>query len=261
MSKKIVLSDIKKGRKNVMITAYDALFTKLFDEYVDILLVGDSLGMIFAGDKDTLSITLDDMIYHTKAVCKARKKALVVTDMPFGSYNNKDEALSNAIRIYKETKADAVKLEGGESRCDIIRHLTSNSIGVMAHIGLMPQFSRSEGGYKLKGKTDEDIRRLVKDAKAVEHAGAFCVVLEGISSNATKEILKNITIPAIGIGAGVHSDGQVLVGADMLGLFEGFKPKFVKNYLDGATSVKNAIKSYANEVKESKFPTDENTYE
>lgn len=259
--KKISLTDIKKGNKSVMITAYDALFTNLFDEYVDILLVGDSLNMIFGGCEDTLSITLEEMIYHTKAVCRARKKALVVTDMPFGTYNNKQEALSNANKIYKQTLADAIKLEGGESRCEIIKYLTDNSIAVMAHIGLMPQFCRSEGGYKVKGKNTEDINQLIKDAKAVENAGAFCVVLEGISTKAVKEIVKNINIPTIGIGAGNETDGQVLVSADMLGLFEGFKPKFVKKYLDGSCDIRKAVKTYAKEVQEVKFPTKEYSYE
>jgi 3-methyl-2-oxobutanoate hydroxymethyltransferase len=243
-----------------MITAYDAIFAKLFDDIVDIILVGDSLNMSFGGQNDTVNIEIDTMIYHTKAVCAGASNPLIVTDMPFGSYYNEEVALQNAIKVYQQTSANAVKIEGGESKSHIIKHLTSNSIAVMAHIGLLPQYSRSEGGYKVKGKTKEDIEQLIKDAIAVEKAGAFCVVIEGVSSNATKEIIKHISIPTIGIGAGKDTDGQVLVFSDMLGLFEDFKPKFVKQYLDGAKLIKNAVQSYANDIQDGSFPSSNYEY-
>ncbi len=261
--KKITVDTIKK-RKNetpiVMITAYDALFAKIFDDYADIILVGDSLNMIFNAKEDTLSATLDMMIYHTNAVCQGAKRALVVLDMPFGTYSCKKEALKNAVKVYKKTKADAVKIEGGAEKADIIRYLTRNSIAVMGHIGLMPQHVRNEGGYKVKGKDENDVQRLIKDALAVENAGAFALVVEGVKPEAAKEITKAVKIPTIGIGAGAETDGQVLVWSDMLGFFEDFKPKFVKRYLEGAKLVREAVERYANEVKERKFPDSEHSY-
>ncbi len=260
---KITVDTIKKMKnrtKIVMITAYDALFAKLFDEEADIILVGDSLNMVFGGREDTLSIDIDTMIYHTNAVCRGAKRALVVLDMPFGSYNTKKEALKNAVKVYKNSPAQAIKLEGGKDKAEIIRYLTKNSIAVMGHIGLMPQSVRNEGGYKVKGKEENDIKSLIEDAKAIEEAGAFCLVVEGVKPNAAKEITKAVSIPTIGIGAGADTDGQVLVWSDMFGFFEDFKPKFVKRYLDGAKLIKEALKEYASEVRESKFPTSEYTY-
>jgi len=261
--KKITVSTIKKYKNNqkiVMITAYDALFAKLFNEQVDMILVGDSLNMSFYGQKDTLSATMDQMIYHTKAVCTGAKHPLIVFDMPFGSYNTKEQALKNAVRVYQETDADAIKIEGGSERVEIIEHLTKNGIAVISHIGLMPQFVRGEGGYKVRGKNEDDAKILLKDAKILEEAGAFALLLEGIKGEVASKITKEVTIPTIGIGAGVGCDGQVLVWSDMFGFFEEFKPKFVKRYLDGAKLIKSALKEYANEVKEGKFPTDEFSY-
>ncbi len=249
-----------KNKKISMITAYDALMAKIFDEIVDIILVGDSLSMSFKGDKDTLSITLDDMIYHTKAVKKGAKKTLIVCDMPFGSYLSKEEALRNAVRIYKESGADAVKLEGGEEKAEIVKELTKNSIAVMGHIGLMPQSVRLEGGYKIKGKNENEKTKLLKDAKALEKAGAFCIVLEGVKENIAKAVSESISIPTIGIGSGKYTDGQVLVWSDMFGFFDEFKPKFVKRYLDGAKIIKNALKEYVEDVQEGRFPLEEHCY-
>ena len=243
-----------------MITAYDALFAKLFEETADMILVGDSLNMSFAGENDTLSATLDQMIYHTKAVCKGAPKSFVILDMPFGSYINKNQALENAIKVYRDTNAAAVKIEGGEDRADIIEHLTKNSIAVMGHIGLMPQYVRSEGGYKVRGKTQEDIDQLVRDAKAVESAGAFAIVAEGVKTEAAIAITQAVQIPVIGIGAGNVTDGQVLVWSDMLGFFEAFKPKFVRHYLDGATLVKEAVNQYRSDVQDTSFPSKEEEY-
>ncbi|CAA6802945.1 MAG: 3-methyl-2-oxobutanoate hydroxymethyltransferase (EC [uncultured Campylobacterales bacterium] len=243
-----------------MLTTYDALFAKLFDPLVDMLLVGDSLNMSFAGEKDTLSATMDMMIYHTRVVSRETKSSCVVCDMPFGSYTDKHLALKNASRVYQETDAHAVKIEGGESRADIIKHLTSNSIAVVGHIGLMPQNARLEGGYKIKGRTKKEIDQLLKDAKVVQEAGAFAIVIEGVIAEVAQMITKELEIPTIGIGSGNQTDGQVLVWSDMLGLYQEFKPKFVKQYLNGAELVQNAVKEYVKEVKSRKFPSEEYTY-
>ncbi|TLP36973.1 3-methyl-2-oxobutanoate hydroxymethyltransferase [Arcobacter arenosus] len=260
---KMNINKIKNAKNNknlTMITAYDALFARLFEEIADMILVGDSLNMSFAGEEDTLSATLEQMIYHTNAVCKGAPKAFVILDMPFGTYINKDEALRNSIRVYQETRAAAIKIEGGEDRADIIKHLTSNSIAVMGHIGLMPQYVRSEGGYKVRGKSKEDEEQLIRDAIAVEKAGAFAIVIEGVKSEVAKKITQAVSIPTIGIGAGNVTDGQVLVWSDMLGFFESFKPKFVRHYLDGANLVKEAVNQYRNDVQNSSFPSKEEEY-
>jgi 3-methyl-2-oxobutanoate hydroxymethyltransferase len=250
----------KNNFKVVMITAYDALFAKLFESDAHMILVGDSLNMSFAGQNDTLSATLEQMIYHTKAVCQGAPNALVVCDMPFGSYTTKEKALESAIEVYANTNAAAIKIEGGQDRAAIVKHLTSNSIAVMGHIGLMPQYVRSEGGYKVRGKTSEDTQQLICDAKAIEEAGAFCIVLEGVKTQAAKEITQAVNIPVIGIGASNVTDGQVLVFSDMLGFFESFKPKFVRQYLNGGELVRSAISQYANDVQSGVFPSKEEEY-
>ncbi len=257
------ITSIKNSKSKiplVMITAYDALFAKLFDKKVDIILVGDSLNMSFNAQPDTLSATLDIMIYHTKAVCAGAKDTFVVCDMPFGTYTDEKMALANATRVYSETNAHAIKIEGGSDRAYIIKALTSNSIAVMGHIGLMPQFVRSEGGYKIRGKNEDDIKQLLLDAKAVEDAGAFCLVIEGVKEEVAKEISRSVSIPTIGIGSGVYTDGQVLVWSDAFGLFSDFKPKFVKQYLDGTKLVENALENYINDVRTRVFPSVEHTY-
>ncbi|MBV5278572.1 MAG: 3-methyl-2-oxobutanoate hydroxymethyltransferase [Campylobacteraceae bacterium] len=243
-----------------VITAYDALFASLFDTKVDIILVGDSLNMSFNAKPDTLSASMEIMIYHTKAVCAGAKDTFIVCDMPFGTYTNDAMALHNASRVYSETNAHAVKIEGGVGRAPIIKMLTQNSIAVMGHIGLMPQFVRSEGGYKVRGKSEEDILELIEDAKAVERAGAFSIVIEGVMADAAKRISAAISIPTIGIGAGVDTDGQVLVWSDMLGFFKAFKPKFVQHYLEGAKLVEDAVDTYVKEVQNRSFPRLEHTY-
>ena len=256
----IKIKNSKNNKKLTVITAYDALFAKLFEDIADMILVGDSLNMSFAGREDTLSATLEQMIYHTNAVCTGAPKAFVIMDMPFGTYINKDEALRNCIEVYKLTKAAAVKIEGGADKADIIKHLTSNSIAVMGHIGLMPQYVRSEGGYKVRGKTHQDEKHLIEDAIAVEKAGAFAIVVEGVMSNVAIKITEAVNIPIIGIGAGNVTDGQVLVWSDMLGFFEEFKPKFVRHYLNGAELVKEAVNQYRNDVQDSSFPSKEEEY-
>ena len=263
MNKKMTISSIKKAkgiRPLVMITAYDALFARLFVSSADMILVGDSLNMTFAGRGDTLSATLDQMIYHTNAVCMGAKNSFVVCDMPFGTYTNKDEALKNSIKIFQQTPADCVKIEGGEDKAEVIKYLCDNGIAVCGHIGLLPQSVRSEGGYKVKGKANQEQLQLIEDARAVEEAGAFCMVIEGVKAKVAAEVSKCVDIPVIGIGAGADVDGQVLVFSDMLGLYEEFAPKFVKKYLDGASLVKDAVKNYADEVKSKAFPKEEHTY-
>ncbi len=257
------ISTIKqsKNRQQLsMITAYDALFASLFDKNIDIILVGDSLGMSFGGYDDTLSVTMKQMIYHTKAVCNGAKNTFVVCDMPFGSVTNKKLALKNATKVFQQTSADAIKIEGGKSKQDIIKYLTDNSIAVMGHIGLMPQFVRNTGGYQVRGKTKKDTKLLVEDAKALEEAGVFAIVLEGVKAQISKEITQAVKIPVIGIGAGADVDGQVLVWSDMFGFFESFKPKFVKEYLDGAKLIKDGLKSYIDDINNTKFPSKNEQY-
>ncbi len=263
MKKRMNINSIKKAKNDrplVMITAYDALFAKLFEDAADMLLVGDSLNMSFAGKNDTVSATLEQMIYHTNAVCNGAKESFVVCDMPFGTYATKEEALRNATEVYRRTQANAVKIEGGKRAADIVEHLTQNGIAVCGHIGLLPQAVRGEGGYRVKGKTPQEAKELVEDARAIEEAGAFCMVIEGVKADVATEVARSVEIPVIGIGAGNGVDGQVLVFSDMLGLFEEFTPKFVKKYLDGATLVKEAVKEYANEVRLRTFPAQEHTY-
>jgi len=243
-----------------MITAYDALFARLFDSAADIILVGDSLNMTFAGRDDTLSATLDQMLYHTNAVCAGAPETFVVCDMPFGTYTTPETALANAIRVYRESAADAVKIEGGAERAEIVRHLCANGIAVCGHIGLLPQAVRGEGGYRIKGRDEADTLRLIEDAKAVEAAGAFCMVIEGVKPDAATRVAAAVDIPVIGIGAGAGVDGQVLIFSDLLGLYEPFVPKFVKRYRNGAAEVREARETYAREVRERTFPAQEHTY-
>lgn len=261
--KKHSISTIQK-RKNgdplVMITAYDALFARLFEESADILLVGDSLSMSFGGNSDTLSATMDQMIYHTQAVCKGALDTFVICDMPFGTYIDEKTALTNALRVYQETPADAVKIEGGTSKAHLVKYLTQNGIAVCGHIGLLPQSVRSEGGYKVKGKTEEDALSLIEDARSIEKAGAFILVIEGVKADVATRVAKSVNIPVIGIGAGQGVDGQVLVFSDMLGLYEPFVPKFVKQYTNGAEVVKEAVKKYSSEVKDRSFPDENYVY-
>lgn len=250
----------KGVRPIVAITAYDALFARLFDEYADVILVGDSLNMSFNAQKDTLNLSMQAMIYHTKAVRAGVDHALLVADMPFGSYIDEKTALKNAIKLVQISGADAVKLEGGERIAPLIRRLTDEGIAVMGHIGLRPQQVRAEGGYKVKGRANE-AEILLCDAKAIEQAGAFSIVVEGTLSPVASAITQATNVPIIGIGAGAKTDGQILVWSDMLGFFEDFKPKFAKRYLDGAKLVREAVQSYANEVRERKFPSAEFEYQ
>ena len=263
MRKKHTISSIQKSKgveKLSMITAYDSLFGKLFDGNIDLILVGDSLNMSFRGENDTLSADMNIMLYHTKAVCNGAKNTFIIADMPFGTYTNREDALKNSILFYQETDVDCVKIEGGAEKAETIKYLTKNGIAVMGHIGLMPQSFRSEGGYFIKGKDSESRTKILNDAIAIEKAGAFAIVIEGVKESLAKEITQTLKIPVIGIGAGRYVDGQVLVWSDMLGFFEDFKPKFVKRYLNGGELVRDSIKNYSDEVKNGSFPFDENIY-
>jgi 3-methyl-2-oxobutanoate hydroxymethyltransferase len=261
--KKLTISSIQKRKGNqplVMITAYDALFARLLSESADIILVGDSLNMSFGGNPDTLSTTMDQMIYHTQAVCKGAPETFIITDMPFGSYIDEATAFTNAMKVYRETLADAVKIEGGADKAHLVQYLTSNGIAVCGHIGLLPQAVRAEGGYKVKGKTEDEALSLISDALALEKAGAFILVIEGVKADVATRVAKSVSIPIIGIGAGNGVDGQVLVFSDMLGLYEPFVPKFVKQYMNGATIVKEAVSNYKNEVQNKEFPNENFIY-
>ena len=251
----------KNTRKLTMITAYDALFANIFQSAdVDFILVGDSLNMSFAGKNDTLSATLEQMIYHTKAVCTGAPETFVICDMPFGTYRDENIALTNGIKVFQETSADAIKIEGGKEKAHIVKALTSNSIAVCGHIGLLPQNFRSEGGYKVKGKDETNIASLIEDAKAIEEAGAFMMVAEGVKEDAAKQISEAVDVPVIGIGAGSYVDGQVLVWSDMLGFLQGNYPKFVRQYINGASLVKDAVTQYKTDVESGAFPGEKEKY-
>lgn len=250
------------GDKITMLTAYDYSTAKLVDECgVNTILVGDSLGMVMLGYEDTISVTMEDMIHHTAAVTRGAKNALVVGDMPFMSYQTSVyDAVVNAGRLMKEGRCQAVKLEGGASVCPQIKAITEASIPVVAHIGLTPQSVNAFGGFKVQGKSEADARRLIEEAKAVEAAGAFAIVLECIPAKLAKLITENVSIPTIGIGAGADCDGQVLVYQDMLALFSDFKPKFVKHFANAGEVMKQGFTEYIKEVKEGTFPAAEHTF-
>ncbi|HLA04942.1 MAG TPA: 3-methyl-2-oxobutanoate hydroxymethyltransferase [Syntrophales bacterium] len=250
-----------KGEKITMLTAYDYATAIVLDESgVDIILVGDSLGMVVLGYDSTLPVTMEDMLHHTKAVARGVKRALVIADMPFLSYQvSTEEALRNAGKFLKEAGAQGVKLEGGREIADLIRKITSIGIPVMAHLGLTPQSVHQLGGYKIQGKDDATAKKLIEDARMIEEAGAFSVVLECVPAALAGKISQSITIPTIGIGAGVDCDGQVLVINDMLGMFERFTPKFVKKYCNLNAQMKEGVKKYIDEVKSGAFPDEEHS--
>lgn len=263
---KITVPAIQKKKEEkdriTMLTAYDYPFARILDAAgVDILLVGDSLGMVFAGHANTLPVRLEDLIYHTQAVVRGRKNALVVADMPFMSYQASiEDARRNCGRAIKEGGAEAVKLEGGAAMEDTIKALVDIDIPVMGHVGLTPQSIHRMGGYRIQGREKRQWRRIVNDAKAVENAGAFAVVLEGIPMELAKEITLSLKIPTIGIGAGVHCDGQVLVIHDLLGIFEEFQPTFVKRYASLHGIISGAVKDFIKEVKGKTFPGYEQSF-
>lgn len=216
--------------------------------------------MSFGGNEDTISIDTDAMLYHSIAVRKVVKKSLLIVDMPFGSYVNKKLAIKNALKLYKLGGADALKLEVDESKIPIIKELINNGIAVMAHIGLMPQFYRIEGGYKIKGKSEEEQKRLLDLAIQFQEIGCFGILLEGVKSSIAAKITEQLTIPTIGIGSGKMTDGQILVWSDAFGIFNKFKPKFVRQYLNGFDLIKDALKKYVSDIKSHNFPNDNESY-
>lgn len=251
-----------KGVKLSMLTAYDYSTAKLEDESgINGILVGDSLGNVVLGYEDTVSVTMEDMIHHGAAVARGAKNALVVVDMPFMSYEvTVEEAVRNAGRLMKEGRAGAVKLEGGVRVAEQIRAIVKAGIPVMGHIGLTPQSINVFGGFKVQGKSEEAARALLADAKAVEEAGAFAVVIEAVPAALAQMITDAVSIPTIGIGAGAGCDGQILVYQDMLGMFSDFTPKFVKRYANVGEVMREAFANYAAEVASGAFPTEEHTY-
>ncbi len=266
MEGKVTVPEIGKmkqaGKKITSLTAYDYSFAKILDEAgIDILLVGDSLGSVIQGQESTLPVTLDEMVYHTRAVVRGRKRALVVADIPFLSFQvSVEEAKRNAGRFLQEGGAEAVKLEGGVVVLQTIQAIVRMGVPVMGHVGLTPQWIHRFGGYRVQGKEKAEREAVLKDALAVEEAGAFSVVLEGIPADLAREITQRLSIPTIGIGAGVYCDGQVLVVHDMLGLFDAYTPKFVKKYADLKTVMAKAVKNFIAEVREKKFPDEKHSF-
>lgn len=266
MGRKMTVPEVRsmkeRGEKIVCLTAYDYCFARILDQSgVDLLLVGDSLGSVVQGHDSTLPVTVDDIIYHTRAVIRGRKRALVVSDMPFMTFQlGVDEAKRNAGRLIQEGGAESVKLEGGVTQAATIEALVKMGVPVMGHVGLTPQSVHQFGGYRIQGRGEADARNILDDALAVEQSGAFAVVLEGIPVQLAREITRRVSIPTIGIGAGMHCDGQILVVHDMLGLFDDFMPKFVKRYANLKDTIGGAVQSYMEEVRTEAFPAEEHTF-
>lgn len=257
------LSLLKKNNiKITALTAYDFITAKILDQAgIDLLLVGDSLSNVFQGNETTLPVTMDQMIYHTKAVAMGVKRAMVVVDMPFMSYQlSVDEAFRNAGRIMKETFAGAVKLEGGERLAETVRKITEAGIPVMGHIGLTPQSIHQFGSYRERGKNEEEAKEILKDAKVLEQAGAFALVIEKVPAELAKQVTVSVSIPTIGIGAGVHCDGQILVTPDMLALNIDFHPRFVRHYAKLAEDISDAAKNYIDDIRNGDFPSEDESY-
>ena len=259
---KTVLNMKEQGEKIAMLTAYDYLVAKYLDQVgVDIILVGDSLANVVQGHETTLPVTVDDMIYHAKAVKRAVKNALIVVDMPFMSYQTSvDDAVRNCGRLMKEVGVGAVKLEGGAYIADIVKHLVKIGIPVMGHLGLTPQAINRFGTYEVRAQDRREAAQLISDARVLAEAGVFAIVLEKIPASLARKVTATIPVPTIGIGAGAHCDGQVLVVYDMLGLTEEFKPRFVRRYAELAETMRGAFRQYIGDVKSKKFPTDKESY-
>src|SRR5499427_4318110 len=260
MKEKVTIHSLKRlkqiGQQICMVTAYDATFARIFDDAgADVLLVGDSLGMVVQGHPSTLPVTMVQMIYHCSAVARGSARAHLVGDLPFMSYQaSADEAVKNAGRLVAEGNMEAVKLEGGEEFADVIHRIVRASIPVMGHLGLTPQSVHKMGGYRVQGRDEETARRILADAIAVEQAGCYALVLEGVPLELAQEVTERLSIPTIGIGAGLHCDGQVLVCYDLLGMNPDFKPKFVKRYADLHGQIKGAAEAFFHEVRTDVFP-------
>lgn len=257
-----VAGSISNEQKITCLTAYDYPTARLFDEAgVDVLLVGDSVAMVVLGYESTLPVTLEEMLHHARAVRRATRRALVVVDMPFGSYHaDTVDSLRNAVRFVKEAGAEAVKVEGGERRLELIARLTEAEIPVMGHVGLTPQSLNALGGYRVQGKTPAAAEQLMRDARAVEAAGAFAVVLEAVPRELAAQITREVRIPTIGIGAGPDCDGQILVAHDMLGLTFNTPPKFARQYANVGEMISNAARAYCEDVRNGAFPSDAESY-
>lgn len=251
----------KRGEKITVVTAYDFTFARLLDEGgVDMMLVGDSLGTVIGGQDTTLNVSMETMLYHVQAVARGRKRAFVIGDMPFMSYQaSADEAVRNAGRLL-QAGAESVKLEGGEPILETVRRIANADIPVMGHLGLTPQSVHRMGGYKVQGRDPEQRAKILRDAKGLEDAGAFALVLEGVPADLAAEVTALLRIPTIGIGAGAACDGQVLVCYDLLGLFSEFTPKFVKRYAELGRAVKDATSQYVQEVRAGTFPGEEHSF-
>ena len=266
MKDKVTIHTLKRqkqsGQKICMVTAYDATFARVFDEAgADVLLVGDSLGMVVQGHDSTLPVTLEQMVYHSAAVVRGTKRALVVGDMPFMSYQvSVEEAVRNAGRLVAEGRVGAVKLEGGAEFADVISAITRASIPVMGHLGLTPQSVHKMGGYVVQGRDEDAARKILEDAIALERAGCFSLVLEGVPLELARQVSQRLSIPTIGIGAGKYCDGQVLVCYDLLGMNPDFKPKFVKRYANLHGSMTEAASAYFSEVRAGTFPDEEHSF-
>ncbi len=252
----------KEKEKTACLTAYDWTMGRLLDEAgIDLILVGDSAGMVMAGRQDTVPVTIDEMLYHTKCVRRAVKRALLVADMPFLSYQiNPDQAVKNCGRFLKEAGADAVKIEGGAHMAQTIQRLVQTGIPVMGHLGLTPQSVREFGGYRVRGKEKNEAEKLADDAKIIEQAGVFSMVLEKVPADLAAQITASSGVPTIGIGAGPHCDGQILVTHDALGLFEAFKPRFVRRYAHLAQTIRDAAGQYKRDVEQGDYPSAEESY-
>ncbi|HEY1812688.1 MAG TPA: 3-methyl-2-oxobutanoate hydroxymethyltransferase [Kofleriaceae bacterium] len=252
----------ERGEKIAVLTAYDATFARLFDESgADMLLVGDSLGMVVQGHDTTLPVTLDEIIYHTRAVMRGVRRAHVIGDMPFMTYQASiEQGLANAGRLMKEGGCHSIKLEGGAQHAELVRRLVASGIPVMGHIGLTPQSYHQLGGFKVQGRDHGGRERLLADARALEEAGAYALVLEAIPADIAREITDALTIPTIGIGAGAGCDGQVLVSYDMLGMDESFKPRFVRRFATLGETIKDAVAQYVGEVRGATFPSDAESF-
>ncbi len=250
----------KKGQEKIIcLTAYTFPMAKILDEFCDIILVGDSLGMTIYGMSDTVDVTLEMMINHGRAVMKARKKSLVVVDLPFGTYEkSQDLALESAKRVIAETGCDAIKIETSREMVETVKFLTENKINVMGHVGLLPQHVRKIGGYRYQGRDEKSATEILETAKMVAEAGAFSLVIEAVPAKLADEISAAISIPTIGIGASAQCDGQVLVIDDLLGMNQEFKPKFVSHYANLAAEISTAVKKFSTDVKSQKFPGKEN---
>ena len=251
----------QSGEKIVVVTAYDALFTRIVEQAgIEAILVGDSLGVVVQGKSNTLSVTMEDMLYHTRLVAQSAEKSLVIGDMPFMSYQTSVEDSVRNAGLFLQAGASAIKIEGGSQVIDRVEALTKFGIPVMAHIGMTPQSVNQYGGYKVQGKGEEQANAMLADAKALEEAGAFSLVLEAVPGDLAKTITESLSIPTIGIGAGPHCDGQVLVLYDLLGLFDDFVPKFVKPYAHLKADALQALRRFKEEVECAKFPTDSESY-